>query len=420
MMISTGIRYLDRATGGLRLGDNVVWEVSNGIPALQFVRGFFEGRDDFRNAVIIVSFNSSPVTAVKRYSFLFPKFRVILVDAFTRGKGNADPVFLEFYSGEHDGIEAVLVDNPRDPESFMAVLNGIESKNRDGSFYIFDSLTGMNELWKDERAVLDFFIFTCPKLYDLNTLAYWIIEKDAHSREFIAGLVHTTQVVFSLSASRGDTFRLTVKKLEGRPTSADPGPHFFIVRDGLIQFQERKAEGIAGIGERVREQRKLSAITQSELASRLEITPGAVSQIENDITVPSLATLAHLSAIFHRPVDYFLGIDRGGTSDSYSLHASPSPVPTAHRNLTISRLVASREERFQPYRVSFGPGASAEGSLLLHKGDEFVTVLSGAIRVTAGDDEIALETDQSLHLKRVFARRWQAGEAGCELYYILF
>jgi len=99
------------------------------------------------------------------------------------GKILKDLLLLDFYYDDTgiDPSSLYCVGDPRDIAGFMKLMNTIEEKNRDGSFYIFTSLTGMSELWKDERAVLDFFTFTCPKLYDLNTLAFWVYERDAHS-----------------------------------------------------------------------------------------------------------------------------------------------------------------------------------------------------------------------------------------------
>jgi transcriptional regulator with XRE-family HTH domain len=416
--ISTGIRYLDQVTGGLRLGDNVVWEVTSGVPVEYFIKGFFDGNEQFRSAVIIISFNVSPFTILKRYAFLLPRFRVTMIDAFTRGKGNGDPVFLDFYQEAH-GVDAVLLENPRDRGRFMEVLNSVESENRDGSFYIFDSLTGMNELWKDEGAVLDFFNFTCPKLYDLNTLAYWMLERDAHSRGFLAGLTHTTQVVFSLSPARADHFRLTIKKLQGRPSSGDPGPHLFTLSDGEIAFRDRRHEGTLGIGERVRDLRRISGMTQTELASRTGMTPGAVSQIENEITVPSLNTLIQLSAIFGKPVDYFLGKEGGMTRDGYSVFEEPLALPIKEDGVSITRLADHQGMGFVPHIVTLEGGAVIDGALLLHRGTEFISVISGSVAITIGGEEVTLAEGQSVMLSGPFPERWRSGGKGCRLYYIL-
>jgi len=56
-MISTGLGYLDKLTGGLSLGDNVVWESADGVPVEYFIRSFFYGAADFSEKIIFISFN---------------------------------------------------------------------------------------------------------------------------------------------------------------------------------------------------------------------------------------------------------------------------------------------------------------------------------------------------------------------------
>ena len=45
------------------------------------------------------------------------------------------------------------------------------------------------------------------------------------------------------------------------------------------------------IGSKIRELRILNGLTQEELADRSELSKGFISQLENDVTSPSIATL---------------------------------------------------------------------------------------------------------------------------------
>ncbi|MCP4132815.1 MAG: helix-turn-helix domain-containing protein [bacterium] len=408
-MISTGTKQLDDLTGGLKLGDNVVWQVANGVPVEYFTRSFFRENKDFRDKVIFISFNYSPHTIFKRYDYIFPGENIILIDAFTHGKGNSDPVFLDFYHEDHTNPENfICVDNPKDTSSFIKILNEVENKNQDGSFYIFDSLTGMNELWKDEAAVLDFFAFTCPKLYNLNTLAYWVFEKDAHSKEFIAGITHITQIVFSLRATNSDYFELKIKKLEDRPSFHEIGPNYFKIINQSIQFQDKRFEDIFKIGEKVKEQRKIMKITQAELASSLGMTPGAISQIENGITAPSLHTLVQLSSIFNKPIEHFIGTESSQKAHSnYTVSKQGLQITSSHRNLTISRLLEDENSSVKPYSIVIKGGKTIEGPILLHKGNEFITVVQGSLSISIDNEIIFLEKGDSILIKSSFIDNWE-------------
>jgi len=48
------------------------------------------------------------------------------------------------------------------------------------------------------------------------------------------------------------------------------------------------------IGARIKDLRTLCGLTQEELAARCELTKGYISQIENDLTSPSISTLTDL------------------------------------------------------------------------------------------------------------------------------
>lgn len=59
-------------------------------------------------------------------------------------------------------------------------------------------------------------------------------------------------------------------------------------------FMERRKHSTS-IGERVRKYRENQSITQAALASRSNVSPGLISQIENDQTMPSMDTLEKIA-----------------------------------------------------------------------------------------------------------------------------
>ena len=60
------------------------------------------------------------------------------------------------------------------------------------------------------------------------------------------------------------------------------------------------------IGIKIKEMRLKNQLTQGELADRCELTKGYISQIENDLTSPSIATLKDiLQALGSSLSDFF-------------------------------------------------------------------------------------------------------------------
>jgi len=85
------------------------------------------------------------------------------------------------------------------------------------------------------------------------------------------------------------------------------------------------------IGEKIKQNRLQLGLTQSELAERTELTKGYISQLENDLCSPSIATLQDIlnvlgisleeffaetknEKVVYTPNDYFTSQNGGGTN----------------------------------------------------------------------------------------------------------
>ncbi len=241
---TTGVPEIDRLVGGIIPGDNIVWEVDSGVPVERFVVSFLSACARETSMVIYVSFNSSPQTITKKYASLMPEADFLLVDCFSSGKGNNDKVFLEFFktSGGNAAQTAVHLENPADPSKLEELLIKLGTQGQRSVRYVFDSLTGMLDLWGDEESVVRFFGHICPRLYDLHTIACWMLEKGAHSPSFLAKIRHITQVVFDVAVSRG-VQSLTIRKASNRHCEHIGIPQRLILQDEAISVAVETREG---------------------------------------------------------------------------------------------------------------------------------------------------------------------------------
>ena len=64
-------------------------------------------------------------------------------------------------------------------------------------------------------------------------------------------------------------------------------------------------------GERIKELRKRSGLSQEQLAQRLGITKGMVSSYETFMRMPSYSILIKIAQMFHVSTDYLLGMEKG-------------------------------------------------------------------------------------------------------------
>lgn len=272
-VLTTGIVEIDRLMGGLMPGDNVVWEVDSGAPVDKFISSFLAASEAEDSPVTYVSFNRSPQTICRAYAETMSKGTLHLVDCFSSGKGSNDQVFLDFYKSTEKPTRGsvVHVANPSDPAELERALTEAGAAAGASTQYVFDSLTGMLDLWGDEDVVLRFFGHICPRLFDLSTIAYWLLETEAHSQRFLAKVRHITQVVLEIGISRG-LRTLTLRKAANRRSTAIGVPQWFRIVDGKL-----------AIAAESREDRELSLLTRMGEALGTALTPS--SFLEETMTV---------------------------------------------------------------------------------------------------------------------------------------
>ena len=342
-VISCGIPYLDKIMGGYFLGDNIVWVLTPGTYFDIFLEAFLTKKQAPPFKTVYVSFDFPPQKILNRYENLFKPEEFILVDAFTFGKGNGDRFFQSFYQREtiqSKPFRIYCIKDLTDPSEFIRTMSSLqeEFKADIACKYFFGSLNGMQELW-GERDTLHFFTFTCPKLFELKALAYWPLVKEAHSKSFLANISYITQIVISLNFEEDNPCSVRFLKLEGRPSKLLNTNHYYNVQEKTIDFLNPLEQAEATqklnpqrmprlkqepethlsfleikesirIGGRIRDFRLAKNISQVELAQKLNITPSALSQIENNQSLPSLPLFIQIARFFGKSLDSFFSSEQ--------------------------------------------------------------------------------------------------------------
>lgn len=402
--ISSGIESLDILIDGFSVGDNVVWEIEAGSSSDVFIRSFIARSFRDEQKIIYLSFNRSPQTVLQGLGAIVSPEHFTLIDCFTAGKGKNDSTFVKFYEKKHPAT-VVKIEDPRNIERFTATLNAIEDKLPPGARYVFDSLTGMQDLWGDESETHRFFTYMCPRLYDLGTVAYWILEKEAHSPRFKANLRHITQVVFDLAKRKNNLF-LKALKLEGRQDREAFKPHPFDIRGETVTITPLKKEPASDIGGKLKEARLRNGMSQKELADKAGFTPSFLSQLESNQVSPSLGTFMQICRA--------LGINPGRFLES----GVPEAKPWLETGEMIRSRAASREDVARVYDVASGDkfsvrlvvvpsGAAMNRHFFYHKEEELVYILKGDLSVTIGGRDARISAGDVIRLKDAFPSHWK-------------
>ncbi|MEJ2070510.1 MAG: hypothetical protein P8X58_08915 [Syntrophobacterales bacterium] len=237
--VPSGVNRLDLLLGGLYIGDNVVWHDDAASLAPIFCHNFIKASEHQDKPIVYICFDRSPKNLLEKLGSLADYPALTLLDCFTSGKGKEAGTFVKFYEEGELPCRVVKVQKPQDVREFEDVLYQTHGQLTGDVRLIFESVTGMQELWGGEERFLDFYAHSCPRLYDLNTIAYWTLAKHAHSQRFRAAINQIAQVAIELTIKRGTT-SLTILKAEQRNPEEFDKPHVYWTKDQNVVFEGEK------------------------------------------------------------------------------------------------------------------------------------------------------------------------------------
>jgi DNA-binding XRE family transcriptional regulator len=277
---STGIDALDQVLGGgLGVGDNVVWQAANPAEIEPFVEAFLATAHG-STPLTYLSFRLPPAAVLDhRFGRVWDPGRFTLLDGWTRGQDGGRGRRKAATAGARGRARVRRLKDPVDMEQVNRELAEIEDDLGAGAGYVFDDLTSMQRLWGPE-ATLASFLRWCPRLYQERTVAYWLLDREAHPPAFRSRLADITQVILDLVATPAER-TLQVVKADGHPASvAGRTLRYGVGDDRHVQVPQQAAGVHERIGEQVRAERIAGGLSQTELARRIGVTPSALSQVE--------------------------------------------------------------------------------------------------------------------------------------------
>ncbi len=411
--VASGVGKLDRLLGGMFIGDNVVWHDDSGSLAAVFCFNFMKASQVENKPIIYVSFDRSPKTLMEKLGPLADYPNLIVLDCFTNGKGSSSPVFVKFY--EHGGPKTKCrvqrVEEPRSVQSFMKELYEVH-EHLDGDVrLVFESLTGMEELWGGEEHLISFYSHSCPRLYELETVAYWIMEKNAHSARLRAQIAQIAQVVIDLSIKRGTTL-LSILKAENREAENLQTPYRYWAKDVSINFDlDRRATGGLDLGQRIKELRTRRGLSQTELARMVGVTPSTISQVESNLIYPSLPALLKMAEIL--AVDVSALFQDTSDSRGRAVFSSEDAVVCKLSGLSEEMVRARRlipidyDQAAEPYLVEIAQGKTLPSHFFLYKGEEFGYLISGHLDLKMDSGSFSLQPGDLVYLTSTTPTQWK-------------
>lgn len=173
---TTGLPGLDQVLHGIEAGDNVVWEVD----------------------------------ALEEYHEL--------IGPYTLAARNAGRHLIYFRFADHPAlmpdsaeVETCHVDPSNGFENFVRDVHTVIERAGRGAIYVFDCLSHLADIWRSDQSLGNFFVLTCPRLLDLETVTYFGLYRDKHSSYALDPIRSTTQFMLDLFRLDGRLYVRPIK-----------------------------------------------------------------------------------------------------------------------------------------------------------------------------------------------------------------
>ena len=197
--VKSGIPEMDKALDNIRLGDNVVWRVSELSEFKLFMEPYIRQAILDKRKIIYFRFASH-----ERLLDECPEIKTI-------------NVFLSHR------FEDFTVD----------IHNAIEKEGKD-AFYVFDCLSELQAAWATDLMMGNFFRVTCPFLFLLDTVAFFPIIRGRHSVQAVNKILNTTQLFFDVYSDEKNIY-VRPEKVWNRNSDTMFLPHIYNPSNGSFQ-----------------------------------------------------------------------------------------------------------------------------------------------------------------------------------------
>lgn len=137
------------------------------------------------------------------------------------------------------------------------------------------------------------------------------------------------------------------------------------------------------IGKKLKELRVAKNLTQEELADRAELSKGFISQLERDLTSPSIATLVDILQCLGTDLQEFFN-DSADEQIVFGEQDYFEKIDGELKNKIEWIIPNAQKNAMEPIRLTLEPGGSTYPDIP-HEGEEFGYVLRGNIVIHLGN-----------------------------------
>lgn len=244
----------------------------------------------------------------------------------------------------------------------------------------------------------------------MDTIAYWLLEKGAHSNKLKANINKIAQVAIDLSVRRGKS-TLKIFKAEKRSSKFLNEHHEYLCEGSDIIFENQgQLKPKFDIGAKIRSVRLMRGISQKQLAELTGVTPSTISQVEKSLIYPSVPALCRIAE--NLSVEVATLFKEQGEQENVYVY------PVESRSVTsLTKIIKDNAEADllippdidSPAEVTMlriRPGKKLAGHFFAHKGPEMGYLLSGQLEMKVENQSYEINPGDTIYLQKETPGSW--------------
>ncbi len=169
------------------------------------------------------------------------------------------------------------------------------------------------------------------------------------------------------------------------------------------------------LGQKIKTLRERMGLSLQEVADKSNFSKPLLSQVENDVAAPPVATLMRIAKALNVNIGYFFQEEESGNKAVIvrrnerkqvfrRIHEDPSKIGYYYEALAYPKA----DKRMEPFHVKFEAIKKEDLIFLTHKGEEFVFVLEGQLEFSYEDQVYLLDPGDSLYFDSSFPHAFRA------------
>jgi XRE family transcriptional regulator, regulator of sulfur utilization len=161
------------------------------------------------------------------------------------------------------------------------------------------------------------------------------------------------------------------------------------------------------VGAWVRRLRMEQTISLRSLAARTDFSPSFISQLENGMVSPSIASMEKICNALGVTLGEFFAAASEGDGGMIVRPTSRLRMSSSWSQAQIEALGPMTGCRLEPLLISLEPGGRSAKHPYPHSSEEFAFVLAGRPTLTLGPEEHELRAGDSVTIRPRELRRWE-------------